>query len=1703
MLYLLHFGFLDIAIKDLKVISLISRDQSFLIYQVANKPHFMMGDTEESDFSDSGSEEFEEINEKKLDDNENNSLEIEQYVTEEKLIEESEIQTKKGHPLIYVDKVINSSDIIRPLYQNVTPSFADEVPFLVDGDSLLVTVMLDPNWSNQLGGSSLHLVYLFERHLNVFVQRGGNFHIVFFQCWRNVWNENWNILFHRLILINHLSHNTKYQVHLFDHCFNKEFTHLIATIRPGFILTNLDMIENCSHFKNINSKYIIHMSNIFVLSFLQMDLPCIDTNYINVDISTLNAFYLENNPGVKSLCTVFGKVFRNYITELPQVKEINKLPIIPNAEQYNIRTWIALMAATIFYKETTDEEMLKKIFLTLTLMESLELKNRCCPKLTESLIELNYVMFEWQKAMFLAHTLLTNEQCDWTNVSDLWQGILFGHVCRLTSNGINNAEELGINISKRYEKYIANFNNNGYNIKAYPIKKSVLNVEWTTYVPTTINTNLSPPQEIKNSLVEQFCGSILYNIKWITPPDSLFKKKEYTEEHHYHSMRVLRDEHDHINATFILKSDDPWEKKKYQRQISKYARYMTLYGSSIEGRMLQSRAIIRTPNNVSEKKQKMGKKAQDIINQNKKKKDSEIFKREKENLDKIETLWKKADVKPDTVLHAIKLELTKIRPDSPLQLDYLSLKLKVLLKKIKNKSGTQTNREEEVKKNIFLTVRTALSLCQGQKMTSKQQELMSKCLAVIDCQEIAKRNDLPVVGKSNLDLDDTWIRYQLDKLGAELIRETNGVPDARVHGFIPDPWQRELFDIIDKKQSALIVAPTSSGKTYASYYCMEKVIKESEDGVVVYVSPTKALVNQVAATVYARFKDTPMPDGMSVYGIFTRDFRTHALNSQVLVTVPQCLELLLLSARRHNWVHRLRYVIFDEVHCIASDMGGLAWEHCLLLIRCPFLALSATVRNPEQMHAWLQLAEDYKLTRHATEQSVRKPDSYKVNLVIHSERHSDLTKYTFGNGELHHLHPYIHLESTVLNTHGGIPGHMLLSPAETLQLHDAMIFANAGSAKLKELSPDKYFSKLSENGFITRNLVRKYEQELSSLLIDWFTNENTDFETTINYLKPNNIDKIVGVGKRYIDENIVQFITNLRDRNMLPAIVFSYNRTLVDEMTKIMTKYFMNQKQTTDRREDKKNDKQEKLEKKLAHKTAAKQGIETRSRNARSRLNLLSGGAANSLQGVGMADSKELELIEHRLMQTVNANNVIINAMRNGICMHHAGFNNRIRSAVEMLFRKKVLNVVFATGTLAQGIHMPCKTTVIAGNSAYLNSLEYHQMSGRAGRRGYDTAGNVVFFGLNTRKQHTLLTAQLPDIKGNFPISVTFVLRLLLLVADVTDKGKESEEARKITVSRVMTLLDNCLIYMEEPKLKIQIQHFFSFSVQLLKMQEFINDFGEPLRWCGMATHLHYHEPGNLAFVYLLQNGIIRKICTEMDNETDILFTLVVILSHLFTKMPYNDALDKEFDNSKVILDPLPDFVYEALEIYNKQVHFVFHQYFNNVSMVSDEPDNILPVSSVRIVAENAAENTDTADNLKNNFLNLCTPKLVCSTFSTLSGNSDDDLYTPQNLISNIKQSMCTEVKTIPVIDLKRNLNGYALDFFRHGIVEAIRNDNGLKQGAEFALIKDFILLIKTIVVALEEMEVKDENDVVIGHFKKLSDKYNVLFCKAFDLSGF
>jgi ATP-dependent RNA helicase HelY len=90
-------------------------------------------------------------------------------------------------------------------------------------------------------------------------------------------------------------------------------------------------------------------------------------------------------------------------------------------------------------------------------------------------------------------------------------------------------------------------------------------------------------------------------------------------------------------------------------------------------------------------------------------------------------------------------------------------------------------------------------------------------------------------------------------------------------------------------------------------------------------------------------------------------------------------------------------------------------------------------------------------------------------------------------------------------------------------------------------------------------------------------------------------------------------------------------------------------------------------------------------------------------------------------------------ALERGIAAHHAGLLPAFKQAVEELFVRGLVKIVFATETLALGINMPARTVVLErlvkfNGEAHveLTPGEYTQLTGRAGRRGIDVEGHAV-----------------------------------------------------------------------------------------------------------------------------------------------------------------------------------------------------------------------------------------------------------------------------------------------------------------------------------------------------------------------------------------
>ncbi len=89
--------------------------------------------------------------------------------------------------------------------------------------------------------------------------------------------------------------------------------------------------------------------------------------------------------------------------------------------------------------------------------------------------------------------------------------------------------------------------------------------------------------------------------------------------------------------------------------------------------------------------------------------------------------------------------------------------------------------------------------------------------------------------------------------------------------------------------------------------------------------------------------------------------------------------------------------------------------------------------------------------------------------------------------------------------------------------------------------------------------------------------------------------------------------------------------------------------------------------------------------------------------------------------------------VRNGIGVHHAGMLPKYRRLVETLAQAGLLKIICGTDTLGVGVNVPIRTVIMTSLSKYdgvrprlLTAREFHQVGGRAGRAGFDTAGYVV-----------------------------------------------------------------------------------------------------------------------------------------------------------------------------------------------------------------------------------------------------------------------------------------------------------------------------------------------------------------------------------------
>ncbi|KAH6638931.1 hypothetical protein C7974DRAFT_329772 [Boeremia exigua] len=948
--------------------------------------------------------------------------------------------------------------------------------------------------------------------------------------------------------------------------------------------------------------------------------------------------------------------------------------------------------------------------------------------------------------------------------------------------------------------------------------------------------------------------------------------------------------------------------------------------------------------------------------------------------------------------------------------------------------------------------------------------------------------------------------FQLLYCGPYFDRTMDSAPDPRVP-FEPDAWQRKVLDEIDARRSLLVVAPTSAGKTFISFYAMKQVLESNNEDVLVYVAPTKALVNQIAAEVQARFSKN-YKYANSVWGIHTRDTRVNnPTGCQILVTVPHILQIMLLApTNARGWSERVKWIIFDEVHCIGQAEDGLIWEQLLLMAPCPIIALSATVGNAEAFSDWLS--------------STQKAAGNDLTMVQHKHRYSDLRKFlyvppkdaakrvaaalplstnrTFARLGLDDVpnFTFMHPVASLTNRRRGMPSDFSLEARDCYFLWQSMS---------KHQTPEYPVDKSLTPAAVLPKVMRKadiisWESGLKDLLAQWMADEKSpfeavrkDFSTSVTKSALQINDSTVEPVKENLEvddpasnhdvDNILPLLTELHQQDALPGIIFNYDRAVCERMCRtVLTQLEEAEtewKKTSPKWAEKLREWEE-YKKEVARR--AKQGVRAAKGTTKEEQMMEAANREVSpfatfnpdrpLEGFHFADSKKLsseEILSHeKELRYRGVDEVFIQGLQRGIGVHHAGMNRKYRYAVEVLFRRGYLKVVIATGTLALGINMPCKTVVFSGDSIFLTALNYRQAAGRAGRRGFDSLGNVVFHGVSLSKINKLISSRLPDLNGHFPITTTLVLRLFALLHD--------SENSPFALRCINALLSQPRVYLGGEESKMTVLHHLRFSIEYLRRQSLLDSAGAPLNFAGAVSHLYFTENSSFAFHALLKNGYFHELCDKVNTSQElVLRELMLTMSHLFGRLQCRQA-DEEFvqevvkgSPSVVFLPNMPENAVNVLRKHNDQTLDIFTSYVRTfVEQHIQEPDNTLPLTSTVV---GGSSNKSPA------------PHKVRSSFVALSGHNDS-FASIHELCTTSRSGVFLEEAVVPYVgiypeDSDLPLNAYLYDFFMHGNADAVVTTNRIRRGDIWFVLNDFSMVLATIVTSLTNfMNLGTESDL-------------------------
>mmetsp|Transcript_26147 Transcript_26147/g.39559 ORF Transcript_26147/g.39559 Transcript_26147/m.39559 type:complete len:678 (-) Transcript_26147:143-2176(-) len=339
-----------------------------------------------------------------------------------------------------------------------------------------------------------------------------------------------------------------------------------------------------------------------------------------------------------------------------------------------------------------------------------------------------------------------------------------------------------------------------------------------------------------------------------------------------------------------------------------------------------------------------------------------------------------------------------------------------------------------------------------------------------------------------------------------------------------------------------------------------------------------------------------------------------------------------------------------------------------------------------------------------------------------------------------------------------------MTPSDMMDLWKRMRSIFPGDV-LEDLDdPDKFFSQyVDDSKRITLKLTKEYENHLKARLTVLSKSHPDLYERLRKAQLPPPL-----IARKDVGNILFDTVMQLKKNDLLPAVAFQLNTYGAFNMFKTLLER-LEREQVTEFPSYRKDLIKVAREKAQMRKVAA--GKASRENAAEAEEDAKSGFTDDSLiqddttrphdkyilsaagKRIGYNEIQDIISDMKKSGEKVDVDHALIRGLRRGIAIYtnEVGFSC-YRRQVQMLAQKKMLSVVFSDSALAYGVNMPFRTCVFCGDMGDdLTPLIANQMQGRAGRRGMDVQGNVIYLGMEWPYIENLMLGSISHVTGKQP----------------------------------------------------------------------------------------------------------------------------------------------------------------------------------------------------------------------------------------------------------------------------------------------------------------------------------------------------------------